>query len=121
MRPSAWLLGLAILVMSGCSNSARLVSSDSLGGCVAVANNSDSWPNYNITKAKELMNKECPKGYRIIRQEEVPIGQEVVHNTQRETKDVPLVKGVSAQIQQTRNTTEVHTRTEYRIWYEKVQ
>ncbi len=120
MRYCAWLACLAAMSIAGCSN-ARMLNSTPTGGCVAVANNSDSWPSYNMTKAKELMSKQCPKGYRIIREEEVVTGQDVVNNTQRETKDVPLVKGVSAQVQQTRNTTEVRDRTEYRIWYEKIQ
>jgi hypothetical protein len=109
----------AVLLFAGCS-SARLVSSDSRGGCVAVADSTDHWPTYNMTKARELMQKQCPGGYAIVKQEEVVVGQTTTNNTQRDTKEVPIVKGLVNGVQETtQRTTSVHDQTEWRIWYER--
>jgi len=119
MRYCAWLVVLATLSINGCST-ARMVSTSPAGGCVAVADNSDSWPTYNMTKARELMQKQCPTGYKIIREEEVVVGQTTTNNTEASTKEVPLVKGLVMDVQQTtRNTTSVRDQTEWRIWYQK--
>jgi hypothetical protein len=107
-------------MIAGCS-SARVVSTSANGGCVAVADSTDSWPTYNMSRAKELMSKECPGGYKIIHTEEVVVGQTTTNSTQRDSKEVPIIKGVAAEIQQTTHrTTEVRDQKEYRIWYEKV-
>ena len=73
-----------------------------------------------MTKAKELISKQCPTGYSIVKQEEVVIGQTTTNNTRQDTKEVPIIKGLVTDVQQTtRATTEVSDRTEYRIWFEK--
>ena len=108
-----------VLMAAGCT-SPRMVNSSPTGGCVAIADSSDHWPSYNMTKAKELISKQCPTGYSIVKQEEVVTGQTTTNNSQRDTKEVPIAKGFAVDVQQTtRNTTEVSDRTEYRIWFEK--
>lgn len=119
MRACAWLVGFSVLLIAGC-NSARLVSATGDGGVVAIPDNSDSWPSYNMRKAQELMQKQCPNGYQIVRQEEVVVGQTTTTNTDQNTKEVPLVKGLVMDVQQTtRNTTTVRDQTEWRIYYKK--
>src|SRR5688572_3683947 len=111
MRHLAWLVCLATLTLTGCSN-ARLVDCTPDGGCVAIQSNTDSWPSYNMTKARELMSKECPNGYTIVKQAEVVVGQTTTNNTTQNTKEVPLVKGLVLDVQQTtQNTTEVRDQT----------
>ena len=119
MRYCIPLIGTVFLMIAGCST-ARLVSATPDGGCVAVADSSDSWPTYNMSKAREIMSKQCPTGYSIVRQEEFVVGQTTVNNTQQDTKEVPLMKGLAVDIQKTtRNTTEVRDQTEWHIWYQK--
>lgn len=121
MRYGAMVVGLVVLMMTGCS-SARLVSSSGSGGCVAVSDSSDRWPSYNMSKARELMSKQCPGGYKVIREEEVVVGQTTTNNTQRDTTEMPIVKGLVNGVQETtRQSTEVHDRTEWRIWFQKNQ
>ena len=119
MQRCAWVIGIGVLMLAGCS-SARLVDTTPDGGCVAIADNSDSWPSYNMTKARDLMNKQCPGGYKIVRQKEFVTGQTTTNNTEQDTKEVPLVKGLVVDVKQsTRNTTTVRDQTEWRIWYQK--
>ncbi len=119
MRRFAWLLCPVALTLLGCS-SARMISMDANGGCVAVADNSDVWPSYNISKAHELIKKQCPGDYEIFKQEEVVVGQTTTRNRERNTKEVPLVKGVVLDVQENqRDTTTVSDRTEWRIWYRR--
>ncbi|MBM3992970.1 MAG: hypothetical protein FJ303_02270 [Planctomycetes bacterium] len=118
MRLCAWLALLAACTLTGCS-SARIINKTADGGCVAISENSDAWPSYNRTKALDLIGKECPKGYKIIREEEFVTGQTVSNNTTRDTRETPLVKGVSATQTTTQRTTDVRDKTEYRIWYQK--
>lgn len=119
MRHGAWILCLATFMFVGCS-SARMISTDANGGCVAVADNSDVWPSYNITKAHDLIKKQCPGEYVIVKQEEVVVGQTTTRNTERNKKEVPLVKGLVLDVQENqRDTTTVSDRTEWRIWYQR--
>ena len=119
MRHCAVGLSLAIVMLTGCT-SPRLVEVSQNGGCVAIADNSDSWPSYNRTKAMELMSKQCPNGYKIVQEKEVVVGQTRTNSVQRDTKEVPIVKGLVADVQETtQHTTEVHDRTEWRIWFQK--
>ena len=119
MRYCAWLAGLTVLMAAGCT-SPRLVSQDTRGGCVAIADSSDIWPSYNMTKAKDLINKQCPTGYTIVKQQEVVVGQQTTNSTERNSQEVPIAKGVAVDVQQTtRNTSTTRDQTEYRIWYQK--
>lgn len=119
MQRCIWLVGIAIIALAGCANP-RLVDVSPTGGCVAVADNSDSWPNYNRRKALELIAKQCPNGYTIVSEKEVVIGQTTTNSTEKNTKEVPLAKGLALDIQQTtHNTTNVRDQTEWRITYQK--
>ncbi|MBI1830207.1 MAG: hypothetical protein HYR84_02005 [Planctomycetes bacterium] len=120
MRFCAWLALLAAVTLTGCS-SARIVNKTADGGCVAIADDTNSWPSYNRTKALDLISKECPSGYKIIREERFVTGQTVSNNTTRDSRETQLVKGVSAVQTTTQRTTDVSDKTEYRIWYQKTQ
>ena len=66
------------------------------------------------------MQKQCPAGYKIVQEKEFVVGQTTTNSSQRDTTEVPIAKGLAVDVQQkTRNTTEVHDRTEWRIWYQK--
>jgi hypothetical protein len=97
-----------------------MVDATPQGGCVAIPNNTDCWPYYNMTRANELMGKQCPNGYTIVRQQEVVVGQTSTTSTQNDTQKIPVVKGLVTEVQQTsHNTTTVQDRTEWRIWFQK--
>jgi hypothetical protein len=122
MRHCALLAGLAVFMLTGCAASPRVVSATPAGGIVAIPNNSNAWPSYHRTKALELIAKQCPRGYQIDREEEVVIGQTTTNSTQQDTKEIPIAKGLAVDVRQTtHNTTEVRDRTEYRIWYSKLE
>jgi hypothetical protein len=75
---------------------------------------------HHMIKAHELMQVQCPNGYNIVEQKEVVVGQTTSRNKQQSTKEIPLVKGLVMDVQQTtRDTTTVRDKTEFRIWYEK--
>jgi hypothetical protein len=119
MRYGTLSLALLVLSIAGCAN-ARLVNTTASGGCVAIPSNSDTWPAYNRRHAMELIAKQCPTGYTIVREEEVVTGQTTTNSTQTDTKQVPLMKGVAMDVRQTtQNTASVHDQTEWRIWYER--
>jgi hypothetical protein len=107
-------LVVAALVLGavGCGG-ARYVAQQPNGGVVAIPCNSDVWPTYYYSKAEDLMKKQCPKGYVIDRQEEVPIGSVT---TNRQSTDTHKLGPVSVNTQ-TQNTVETQTRTEFRITY----
>ncbi|MBI3821914.1 MAG: hypothetical protein HY289_04455 [Planctomycetes bacterium] len=119
MRYGVLLAALTTFILVGCS-SPRMVSSTPDGGCVAIADNSNTWPSYNRRKALDMISEKCPGGYKIVREEEVVTGQTTTNNTQRDAKEVPIVKGVITGVSETtKRTTEVHDRTEYRIYFQK--
>ena len=43
------------------------------------------------------------------------------NNTQKDTKETPIIKGLTGVSETTRNSTEVRDLKEYRIWYQKIQ
>src|ERR1700719_2837002 len=119
MRNCAWLVGLTMLLLAGCS-SARLVESTPTGGCVAVADNSDGFPHYNMTHAKELMSQDSPKGYTILKQEEFVTGQETTNSTSANSAEFNLISWIFRDVgQSSKTTTDTHNTTEWRIWYQK--
>ena len=116
MRNWAWL---ALLMLAGCS-SARLVESTPTGGCVAVGDNSDGFPHYNMTHARDLISKDSPKGYTILKQEEFVTGQTTTNSAKQETTEFSLISWIFRDVNQTtKNSTDVHNTTEWRIWYQK--
>ena len=116
MRYYAWL---ALLLLAGCST-ARLVESTPTGGVVAIPNNSDGFPHYNMTHAKELISQDAPKGYTILKQEEFVTGQTTTNSSNQQTTEFSLISWIFRDVNQnTKNTTDVHNTTEWRIWYQK--
>jgi len=59
--------------LSSCAPTARLVVVDPAGGAVAIFRNTPAYRE----KAEALMDKKCPGGYRIVREEEYVTGETV--------------------------------------------
>ncbi|MFL5339359.1 MAG: hypothetical protein ACJ8F7_04250 [Gemmataceae bacterium] len=106
------------LIAIGCAE-ARYVTLEQNGGVVAIANNSDSWPNYNRKHAEELMAKKCPDGYVIDHEEEVVTGQTQHIQTNSNRTGDPLLAALHiAPVQEeTHQTTEFTDQREWRIWF----
>ena len=108
-------LVLVVVVLSGCSSSgsARYVVRDMTGGVVAIPYDSEK----NRAKAHDLMLAHCPKGYEIIRQEEVVTGQVTSDTTRNDASSreadpkkknpVTLTSGVSTRTVATHDTKEI--------------
>jgi hypothetical protein len=114
----AVMMAVGLAGATGCG-SARLVAVDQGGGVVAIPSNTNFWPTYYREKAELLIAEKAPGGYEIVREEEVVTG--VVQQTRNDTKqnDKPVKQG-SLVIQETTQTTEVKSQTEYRITFRKV-
>jgi hypothetical protein len=102
----ALLLGLGVVVLSGCGSggSARYIVRDMNGGVVAIPCDTAK----NRAKAHDLMTAACPKGYTIIREEEVVTGQVTTDNMRDDTasRDVDAKKKNPITL-----TTDIKTRT----------
>ena len=119
MRQSAWLIGVLLLVAAGCSN-ARLVDDNTTGGVVAVPDNSDGFPHYNMSRAKELIAKQCPKGYTITDQGEFITGTTTTTSNKQESTEFSLISWIFRDVKTgTQATTETVNKTEFRITYQK--
>lgn len=107
-----------VLLTVGCE-SARLVHSDSQGGCVAIPSNYNGWPCHYRDEAEKLMRQKCPQGYVIEREEEVVVGQTSTTHTDREGANQELGRnsGLTLNSERTRQRTEVQDKTEWRIWF----
>jgi hypothetical protein len=139
MRCRAWtgLCALVVLWGAGCASSARLVKWDADGGIVAIPSNNNYWPAHYRDQAEALMQKKCPAGYQIVREEEVTVGQKA-HTDSETDSDAPgtfVVGGEKSNKSDTRrggasvalpfgeNCTTTHQTTtysdvtEYRIWF----
>lgn len=101
LRP---LLVLAVCALAGCGT-ARVVSRDPDGGVVAIPENSNSWPCCYRNRALELIKEDCPHGYVIAREGEVPVGTMTSEHGSADSGT---------------HVTTTETRTEYRIEYRKV-
>src|SRR5690348_9080534 len=114
----AMTLGLFVAVLSGCSGSARYVVRDPNGGVVAIPYDSEK----NRARAHDLMLAACPKGYLILREEEVVTGQVTSDNTRTDTaaRDVEAKKKnpVTLSTDVTTRTVSTHDTTEIRITYQ---
>jgi len=64
-------LALLVLAASGCASSVRFVRESADGGVIAIPSNSNQWPTYYRNRAEYLMNRKCPHGYAIDREEVV--------------------------------------------------
>ncbi|HZZ80882.1 MAG TPA: hypothetical protein VFE62_20435 [Gemmataceae bacterium] len=121
MRHSAWLIGVVLLMATGCSN-ARLVDDNLTGGVVAIPNNSDSFPYYNMTHAKQLIAQQCPKGYTITDQGEFITGTTTTTSNRQESTEFSLISWIFRDVKTgTQATTETVNKTEFRITYQKNQ
>jgi hypothetical protein len=112
--------GLAIGVC-GC-NSARLVRWDGATGVVAIPTNDDSWPTHNREHAEALMKQQCPRGYQIVSEEEVVVGQvQHTHTNVDRTGDPTLAALHIAPVStKTNETTTVEDKKEWRITFHSV-
>jgi hypothetical protein len=123
-----------VFILASCSiidyGTARHVTVDSTGGCLAIPTNSNDWPTYYRQKAEDLITAKCPNGYVIEREAEVVTGQTVTTNTTTDSTPPPVVgvplgpDGIALAsfgptTDHIRHTTNVQDRTEWRIWYRK--
>src|SRR5439155_27266608 len=83
------LCALAFITTMGCASSARLVKWDQDGGIIAIPSNNNYWPNRYRDQADELMQKKCPRGYEVVREEEVAVGQTAATHTNTDTQAPP--------------------------------
>ena len=104
LRKGRLLCLLAVFALTGCGT-ARVVSRDPSGGVVAIPENTNSWPCHYRDKAIALIKEDCPYGYVIAKEEEVPIGTVTTDHTPSDST----------------HSTETHNRTEYRICYRKAE
>lgn len=121
------LTGAVLILLSwllaGCA-SARFIQVDQGGGVIAIPENSNVWPTYYRDKAEALLREKCPRGFDIVREEEVVTGQ-VAHTDTKTTNSPPpgvLVGGVLAvplgeSEQQVQQTTHYRDQTEWRIHF----
>ena len=137
-RALPWLCALVVLASGGCASGARLVKWDQDGGVVAIPSNSNAWPTRYLDQAHALMQKKCPRGYEVVREEEVAVGQTARTHTDSDTQTPPAFvvggdstagkndkgragAGVAIPLGDTRSVTDRTTTyqdiTEYRIWF----
>jgi hypothetical protein len=121
VRVAALIVALAVCAAGGCC-SARYLVRDANGGVVAIPSNQSGFPLYYREDAEKLMSQACPKGYTIVREEEVVVGQ-VTTNTNRsdtEARDLTGRKNQSSGTLVTNTASqsvETHDKTEYRITF----
>jgi hypothetical protein len=102
----------------GCNN-ARMVRWDGATGVVAIPNNDNSWPAHNREHAEELMKERCPRGYQIVSEEEVVVGQ-VQHthvNTDRTGDPTLAALHIAPVSTRTNETTTTEDKKEWRITF----
>lgn len=79
-------LGVAAAVagLSGCASPAKEISFDPQtgSGVVAIPSNTDAWPTYNYTHAKELIQKRVGPNFEVVEEGQVVTGQQTVNNQQ---------------------------------------
>ena len=97
------LILLTVFGVTGCAT-ARVVSKDAEGGIVAIPENSNGWPCRYRDKALELVKQDCPHGYVVLKEEEVPTGTRTVDSDSSDG---------------TMHTIETYTDREYRIYYRR--
>jgi hypothetical protein len=95
-----------LALLAGCAPKARLVLVEPTGGAVAIHRNT---PKYR-EKALALMAQQCPRGYDIVREEEVVTGERVTREYNTEYDRIR---------EEVRTTEQQRTRadTEWRITY----
>jgi len=121
VRVAALLLSLAVCAAGGCS-SARYLVRDADGGVIAIPSNQGGFPFYYREDAEKLMSQACPKGYKILREEEVVVGQVTTNTNRSNTESRDLVGRKNQSIGSVVTNTdsqavETHDKTEYRITF----
>jgi hypothetical protein len=120
-RVGVCALLLSLSAAGGCASPARYVEKTGDSGVIAIPNNTDAWPGYNMRAAKELIQKHVGANYEIIDQREVVTGQATTNNQQVNTeqtvnRSLPFLPAEKQTI--TNNTTQ-RDLTEWRIWYRR--
>jgi hypothetical protein len=90
------------------------------GGVVAIPANQAGFPFYYREDAEKLMTQACPKGYTIVREEEVAVGKVTTHTNRNDTESRDLVGGKNQSVGSLVTNTasqsvETKDKTEYRI------
>jgi len=110
-------LGMLLLVGIGCAN-ARLVSVDRDGGVIAVPSRSSR----HLRKAEEIMARESPNGYEIVKEGEQSAGPPIEHRqTSTDTRGSQVLSAmhIAPINQRTTETTTFEERKEWWIWFKK--
>jgi hypothetical protein len=94
------------LLLAACAPAARFVVVEPAGGAVAIQRNTPE----QREKALALMAQKCPRGYDIVREEEVVTGETVT--TEYDTEFNPAFKEVRTTEQQ-----RTHRSLEWRITF----
>jgi hypothetical protein len=121
MRAILLLVAAAAMGLgSGCAN-ARFVHKSGDEGIVAVSDRSDSWPSYNITNAKKLIESHVGPEYDVIEEKEVVTGNVTTNqqNTNRDTAVNPFVPFLQAENEVTTTTTSTNPIKEWQIHYRR--
>ncbi len=115
------LLGM-IGVAGGCASPAHYVEQKGDSGVVAIPDNSNAWPNYNMRAAKELMAKHVGPNYEIVDQYQVKTGQTTRNDQQTNTELTPNRRNpnLPGEHQTTTGVTTTQDTTEWRIVYRRV-
>jgi hypothetical protein len=113
-------LGAALMAgLCGCNN-ARMVRWDGASGVVAIPHNDNVWPEYNREHAEALIRERCPRGYTIVNEEEVVVGQ-VQHthvNTDRTGDPALAALHIAPVTTRTNETMTTEDRKEWRITFQ---
>lgn len=123
---SRLLLGVAAMLagLSGCSSQSHYVSraSQTGTGVVAIPDNTDVWPNYNMRSAIAMIEKDVGPNYEIIEQCAVTTNRPTVRDQHSQTEHVrnPNQINPSPSIDLNPAAPSTHEVTEWRITYRKV-
>ena len=111
------ILGILLAGACGCST-ARIVSSGPNSAVVAIASNTNTWPDYNRKHAEELLREKFPQGYVIDKEEEFVVGTtQVTSTTTNRTGDPTLAAlRIAPVVQTTDQTTTSRDQKEWRIY-----
>jgi hypothetical protein len=121
VRIAALLFSLTTCAAGGCC-SARYLVRDGDGGVVAIPSNQSGFPFYYREDAEKLMSQACPKGYTVLREEEVVVGKVTTNTNRSDTESHDLVghknQSVGSLVTNTASqSVETKDKTEYRITY----
>jgi len=103
--------------LAGCASPARNIefNPQSGTGVVAIPSDSDSWPYYHMSAAKELIRKNVGPNYVIDEQKTVVVGKSTTNNQQVNNQQLNNQQSLVNQ----ESVTTTQDVTEYRIWYRR--